>query len=265
MNSMDIFKIENLCSGYGDKKIIDGINFTVSSGDFISIIGPNGAGKTTLMKTLTGDLNPASGSVNFRGRSLHDTGREVLARELAVVHQFVENIQPFSVYEFVRLGRFPHQKVWEIESENDRRIVDEAIEITGIGDLRYRPLTELSGGEVQLVYIARALAQNRDVIILDEPISHLDVMHRIQIMDILHDLNRTGSTIITVLHDINISSDYCTRIIGLKEGRIFFDGRPEDVISYEKIEELFSIVCVVRDNPISGKPFVYPVPGYLRD
>lgn len=260
---MDIYNIENISAGYGDHLILKGIDISVSEGDFISIIGPNGAGKSTFIKILSGDIKPVKGRVLFQRIPLVNYKKFELARELSIVHQFTENILPFTVYEFLRMGRFPHQKIWEIETDNDRDIINNALEIMDIIDLRDRLLTELSGGEMQLAYIAKALVQNRKVIILDEPVSHLDVKHSIQIMDILFNLNKQGSTIITVLHDINISSDYCNRIIGLKNGKIFFDGSPEDVMKYDLIEELFDIVCIVSENPISGKPIAYSVPEYV--
>jgi len=261
--SMDIFTLKGVSAGYDRKEIIHGVDITVSPGEFLAMIGPNGAGKSTLLKTMTGGIVPTKGAVLFRDRALRNWHGTALAREMSVVHQAMEQIQAYTVREFIRLGRFPHQNAWEIESRDDTRLINEATAICGVEHLSSRSINELSGGEVQLVCIARALTQNRDVILLDEPVSHLDVKHTLKIMDILHELNRQGATVITVLHDLNLASDYCKRIIGIKEGRIFFDGAPQEVITYDRIEALFDIVCVVRENPISGKPFAYGVPGYV--
>ena len=142
------------------------------------------------------------------------------------MHQAAEAIAPFTVYEFIRLGRFPHQAAFVLESDLDREIIARSAETTGVSGLLGRPLTELSGGELQLARIAHALAQNSRVILLDEPVSHLDIQHAVMIMDILWKLNREGTTVVTVLHDINIASDYSGRIVGMKEGRVFFNGTP---------------------------------------
>ncbi len=259
-----IFRLEGVSAGYGKSLILHEISLTITKGDFVSIIGPNGAGKSTLVKLLTGDIPPRGGVIEFKGKRLAGYSRKKQASEMSVVHQFAENILPFRVYDFVRMGRFPHQKVWELESDLDRRLIVDALEITNVIKLKERTLAELSGGELQLVFIARALVQNREIIILDEPISHLDLRHSIDLMEVLHNLNSEGSTIISVLHDVNISSDYCSRIIGIKEGGVFMDGRPEEVINYQTIEALYDVVSIVRENPISGKPYVYSVPEYVR-
>jgi iron complex transport system ATP-binding protein len=261
MNS--IFEIKNLHLGYDEVKVLNGINLSVKKGNFIAIIGPNGAGKSTMLKAMAGLIKPISGEILFKNCRMGRYSRRDLAMNFSVVHQFHENILPFTVCDFIRLGRFPHQKLWQIETAEDRAIIDSAIEMTGISHLLNRQITELSGGEQQLVFITQALAQNSDIIILDEPVSHLDIHHTTLIMDILHRLNHKGTTVITVLHDMNIASDYCSRICALKKGEIFFNGTPEEVLKYNLIEKLFETPCVVLDNPISHKPFVYPVPEYI--
>jgi len=250
--------------GYGDKIVVRDIDLVIDKGEFVSVLGPNGAGKSTLLKILTCNIVPESGSIQFNGRDLSDYKKQELARKFSVVHQLPEEMLPFSVHEFVRMGRYPHQKTWEIETETDKEIIKDAMEQTGVSELGNRILTELSGGERQLVFIARALVQNREVIILDEPISHLDIKHSVDVMDILYKLNKEGATVITVLHDINVSSDYCSRIVSIKNGKIFFNGSPETVLKYDLLEELYDTACIVNENPTSKKPYIYPVPEYLR-
>lgn len=262
---MKIYQTHNLSAGYRLLTVLHDINISIVEGDFIGIIGPNGAGKSTLLKILSNNISPTVGHVRFRGRDLNSYRAKSLAKQISVVHQSLENILPFTVYDFLRMGRFPHQGIWEIETSEDQEIIRHAMEMTKITHLRERKLSELSGGERQLVRIAQSLAQSSDVILLDEPISHLDISHSIQIMDILYKLNRNGATIITVLHDINIASDYCSRIIGIKSGRIFIDGTPSEVLTYENLEGLYDTVCVVYENPLTKKPQVFPVPEYVKE
>ena len=258
-----VFELINLHAGYDADEVLHNINLTVREGDFISIIGPNGAGKSTMLKTMAGLIKPSSGDILFKTRPMSRYSRRDLALNFSVVRQFQENLLPFTVIDFIKLGRFPHQKRWQVETDIDRKIISDAIEMTVISHLLNRQITELSGGEQQLVFITQALVQNSNTIILDEPVSHLDINHTTMIMDILHRLNLQGTTVITVLHDMNLASDYCSRICALKKGGIFFDGAPDEVLKYNLIEELFETPCVVLDNPITHKPFVYPVPEYI--
>lgn len=261
---MNLIEIRGVRAGYGDGDVLKGVDLSFAEGGMTAIIGPNGAGKSTLLKTICGALSPTSGEVLFRGRSIGSIGVSELARELAVVHQLMENIPPFSVYEFVRLGRFPYRAFWSLESPGDDSRIEGALSAVGASHLRDRDVTGLSGGERQLIYVARALAQNERVIILDEPVSHLDIRHSVGVMDVLHDLSAAGTTIITVLHDINLASDYCSRIIALRDGSVFADGPPDEVIRYQVVEPLFDTVCVVFENPITKKPYTFPVPRHSK-
>ncbi len=259
---MRIFNIDSVYAGYGSTPVIKGISSEIKKGDFTAIIGPNGAGKSTLIKVLTAILKPESGLIEFLGRPLMDYKRIEIAREMAVVSQFLENILPFNVKNFITTGRFPFKNFWETDSKEDRRITEEAMETTRTSHLKDRLLTELSGGELQLVCIARALTQNQNLIILDEPISSLDINHSIQIMDLLYELNQKGATVINVLHNINIATDYCSRIIALKDGETFFEGVPSECITGESISALFDKDCSVKTNPVTGRPYIFPHPGY---
>ncbi|HSV96787.1 MAG TPA: ABC transporter ATP-binding protein [Spirochaetota bacterium] len=261
---MKLIEIRDVRAGYGGGDVLKGVSLSFVEGEMTAIIGPNGAGKSTLLKTVCGALNPSSGEALFRGRPICSIGEAALARELAVVHQLMENIPPFSVYEFVRLGRFPYRAFWRLDSPGDDARIEEALAAVGAGHLRTRTITGLSGGERQLVYLARALAQSERVIILDEPVSHLDIRHAVRVMDVLHELNTAGTTIITVLHDINLASDYCQRIVALRDGSVFADGPPGEVIRYQVMEPLFDTVCVVFENPITKKPYTFPVPRHAK-
>ena len=258
-----VFSFSGLCAGYGDVPVLHGIEADIAAGEFVAIIGPNGSGKSTLLKTLSGDITPSAGELFFMGERLGDVNKRSLASRRAVVHQFLEHVTPFTVKEFVMMGRFPHLDLMGRSGDRDRGAVETAVEQTGIGALLDRPITELSGGELQLVRIAAALAQNSGVILLDEPVSHLDMRHSLRIMDILFDLHRSGSTVVAVLHDINMASDYSSLVMGISGGKIAFYDPPDMVLEYQKLEELFGARCVTLTNPISGRPFNYPVPGHL--
>lgn len=260
---MDIFNVNSLHSGYGQTHVLHNISVTVARKDFLGIIGPNGAGKSTFLKALSGLLEPLKGFIDFYGQRLSSYEPLELARKMAFVPQFLENINPFKVENFIGMGRFPFRNFWEKSSREDREIIDDSLNITETVHLKDRLLSELSGGELQLVCLARALAQNKDVIICDEPVSNLDIRHSIKIMDLLYRLNREGSTIVTVLHDINIASDYCGSIMGLKEGEIFCHGKPSDCLTGEMISSLFDRECSMKKNPVTGNPYIYPVPEYL--
>ncbi|MCU0821491.1 MAG: ABC transporter ATP-binding protein [Spirochaetes bacterium] len=260
---MNVFIVKSLEAGYGMMPVLRKISASIDSGDFIGIIGPNGAGKSTLVKALAGLLPYEKGEIEFLGASLFDYSKPELARKMSVVPQFLENILPFLVKNFIATGRFPFKNFWERNTKEDMDIVNEALETTGTAHLGDRLLTTLSGGELQLVSIARALAQNKDILLLDEPISSLDLRHTVRIMDLLYALNKNGSTIITVLHDINTAADYCSKIIALKGGGIFFEDTPEKCLTGKTISSLFNKKCSVKKNPVTGRPYVYPHPEYL--
>jgi len=262
---MGLISLRSVTAGYAKKSVLRDVSLDINRGDFLGIIGPNGAGKSTLLRVLSGYLRPFSGKVLFRDAERSAAGKKCLAREISVVSQSMEGVPPFPVRDYVALGRFPHQRALSLPSGEDVRIVSAAIEAVGITHLASRPLGALSGGERQLAHIARALAQSGSVMLLDEPISHLDISHAIRVMDTLHSMRQRGITVVAVLHDINMASEYCSRLVAVREGSVFFDGAPEEVMTYTNVESLFGTVCVVTQNPSSRKPLTYPVPGYVRN
>ncbi len=262
---MAILEARGLTAGYGAKTVISGLDLSVREGEFAALIGPNGSGKSTLVKCLTGYLAPGEGEILFSGRAIREYARRDLARELAAVPQFMPEPLPFLVRDFIMLGRYPHRRIFEAATAWDLEALRSAAELTGTEKLLERKLSELSGGERQMVFLARALAQAPRCIILDEPVSHLDIAHAVRIMDVLAELHSRGATVVAVLHDINLASEYAGRVIALKEGRVYADGTPTQVVEYRIIEGLFDTVCLVKENPISGRPFTYPVPGRLRN
>lgn len=259
---MKLFECSNIKAGYNNIPVLNIPHFTINTGDFIGIIGPNGAGKSTLLKLFARILHPLTGTITYKNSNLTALPHTEYAAKVSAVID-IERVLPYTVASFVALGRFPHASLTGL-TESDYKAIDAAITQCNIQLIKDKKLTELSSGELQRVNIARALAQSTECVLLDEPVSHLDIHHSYAIMDILRKLNENGSTIIAILHDINIASEYCSRIIGLKDGNIFFDGKPEECITYQNIEALFDCVCLVYTNPISGKPYVYPVPAHVK-
>ena len=253
--------LQNISSGYKNNKVLKDINFTIKKNSLTAVIGPNGSGKSTLLKTIAGILKPEKGIIVLDNKNLHNFSPLRRAKEISIVHQNIEVSLDFSVYEFLLMAQYPYQKLFSFNAINEE-IIEKALNQTGLVHLKDKNIRKISGGELQLAYIAHSLVQDCDIILLDEPISHLDIHHAIEIMDLLHSLKKLGKTILVVLHDINIASDYCDMIIAIKNGSLFFQGIPDDVVHYENIESLFETKCVVTKNPISGRPFTYPLPGY---
>jgi len=255
---MNLFKINSLVAGYDRLPILKKITVNLNTHEFIGLIGPNGAGKSTFLKVLWHLLLPWKGEIHFKDRLLTDYSNRDLAQQMVYIPQFIENIIPMSVLDFIRTGRFPFQKFLNTYTKQDKEIIDQALQVTDSLNLKDKLLTEISGGELQLVRLARALAQNQEIIIMDEPTSGLDLKHTSQIMNLLRHLNKQGTTIITVLHDINLAAEFCSRIIAFKQGEIFFDGAPPEVIIKKNIETLFKTNFLVDKSPLSGAPYVYP-------
>lgn len=254
---MSILKVNNLTCGYDSREVIKNISFYVDAGEFVGIIGPNGAGKTTLFRAASKVLTPYSGSILYKEKNISEIPPRDFAREVAVMQQIPEIPFAFSVEEFVSMGRFPHIGRFEAQGEGDEKIVESALELAGVISLRERKISELSGGERQRVILAQGLAQEPQLLLLDEPTSHLDIAHQVQVMDLIKKLKREKSlTVITVLHDLNLAASYCNRLILLDEGKVSEDGTPESVLTYQNIEKVYKTVVVVKENPVNRKPYV---------
>jgi iron complex transport system ATP-binding protein len=252
-----MLEIRNLTCGYAENFFIEDINFKVNAGEIVGIIGPNGSGKTTLLRGISRALKPKSGQVFLDGKDIWQMNFKELAKKMAVLPQSI-NPTSLSVEEFVLLGRIPHLKNLQFfEGKNDLVIVKDCLRLTDTLSLKNHLMTQISGGERQLVFIARALAQQPKLLLLDEPTTHLDITHQVRILDLIKRLNRDlGLTVIMVLHDLNLAAEYCRRLILLKDGRIFREGVTENVINYKTIEEVYKTVVVVEKNPVSAKPYV---------
>ncbi len=261
-----MIELRGVTCGYGEKTVLHDIDLSVGKGEFFGIIGPNGSGKTTMLRAMTRLIRPARGTVLIGGVDMSTLPIADVARKIAVVSQSMPLIE-MTVREFVLLGRIPHYKRLQLfEKDEDTAIAEGVMEMTGIGHLEEALMSEMSAGEVQLAFIARGLAQQPQVLLLDEPTSHLDITHQAAILDLTRRLNRQeGLTVVIVLHDLNLASEYCDRLVLMDKGKIRKTGTPADVLDYATIEEVYGTVVVVRENPLSGKPFVMIVSEEVRD
>lgn len=253
--------IENLSFYYGETEILRDISYTVPQGRFVGIIGPNGSGKTTLVKLLSRLLTPTAGRILLGDRPLADFTQNSLARMIAVVHQETGTEYQFTVEEVVLMGRMPYLRRFQSESSADYEIVNRSLAITGCTELRRRKITELSGGEKQRVMIARALAQQPQILLLDEPTSHLDIGYQQEILELVKNLTTEGITVVAVLHDLNLAAYFCHELLLLHEGRIKACGQAAAVLITEKIEEVYGIRVLVTPHPVFGTPQVSLLPG----
>ena len=252
-----ILNIQNLSCGYPKFQLLD-ISFEVRKGSFAGIIGPNGSGKTTLFRAITGTLDIKSGQILLNDKNLHSLSPRQRAQNIAIVSQFIE-AGDISVEDYVLLGRIPyHSRFSFFETEEDFRIAHKYMEMTDTMRFKDRLMSELSGGEQQLAGIARALTQQPDLLLLDEPTSHLDITHQVHILNVLQELNQEmGLSVLMVIHDLNLASEYCDQLVLVNEGKIHTQGTPEEVLTFQNIEDVYRTVVVTQNNPLSGKPAVF--------
>lgn len=257
-----MLKIKDLVCGYDKRFFLKDINLNVNDGELLGVIGPNGSGKTTLLRAISRILKPSKGEIIFKEKNISQMGYRELAKKIAVVSQN-PGLSGVNVEEYILLGRIPYRKRLQfLDTSRDEEIARKAMNLTDTIELSQRPMNELSGGEIQRVVIARAIAQEPELLLLDEPTTHLDIGHQIEILDLIKELNRKqGLTVIAVFHDLNLASEYCDRLILLKEGGIYRKGLPHEVLTYQLIEEVYNTLVVVQKNPVSKRPLVCPVPG----
>ena len=225
--------------GSGTTNVLSDVSFTVMPGEFFVVLGPNGSGKSTLMRLLAGIDSPGHGTVSLFGKPLHHYPRGDRARHIAFVPQILPAEFSMTVRELVMAGRAPHQGILGLEQNGDTRTVEEAMMFTGVTGFGSRDLRTLSGGERQRVFIASAMAQNPSLMLLDEPTSALDPAHQIRVMDLMDRLKETGTTIVMVLHDINLAAMYADKGLVLKHGRIFSNGSPSQALNRETLEAVY--------------------------
>lgn len=257
-----LLRVESVFGGYAKESVLKDVSFQIRKGEFLGIIGPNGSGKSTLLKLMSRVLVPQKGRIVFQDMDITKIKLKALCQKIAFVPQDTPINFSFTVEEIVLMGRIPHLKRLQSEGKKDLAVAEQALLLTDALPLKDRKIDSLSAGERQRVIIAKALAQEPILLFLDEPTSHLDIGHQIQILDLLKKLNQEKNLcVVVVLHDLNLASEYCNRLILLNEGRIAKAGEPADVLTYQIIEAVYKTVVVVKQNPISSKPYVVLVCG----
>lgn len=252
-----MLEIADLCAGYRNHPVLDQVSMLVRQGSFIGIIGPNGSGKSTLMQVLARTLEPDSGSILLDGEDLTSYSFRDFGGKVGFVPQ--ENGIPFAypVYEIVMMGRNPHIPRFRQPSPEDHARVREALDLTGTAHLADRTITSLSGGERQRVMIARIIAQDTGLLLLDEPFAHIDLRHQYDLIRLIRETSRGKKAVIAVFHDINLAAAYCDHLILLHDGKIRSSGTPREILREPILQEIFGITPVIGENPLTGTPHLY--------
>lgn len=257
MNTIVVKKLEWY---YQNKRILNKINIDIHTGEFFSIIGPNGSGKTTLLKNISKNLEPNKNSIFIKGEDLLSINNKKLAQIIASVPQNTFIDFEFSSLDIVLMGRTPYLNRFQSESGKDIKIAKKAMEYTNTWHLKDKNINQLSGGERQRVIVARAIAQETDILLLDEPISHLDIHHQIEILDTIKSLNKNRKlTVVAVLHDLNIAAQYSDKIVILNNGNIVSYGEPEKVLTEDNLSKVYNMKFHIMKNPITSKPYIIPL------
>lgn len=259
-------ELKGLDYSYGRSKVLNRLSFAVTAGDFFIVIGPNGSGKTTLLKLICGFVRAQRGEISIQERPIGEYSKKQLAKTIAYVPQNVPTDFPFTVAEVVLMGRAPHLGILGLEQRNDIESAREAMRFTGVDHLARRRLSQLSGGECQRVFIARAICQQPRIMLLDEPTASLDPAHQVRVMDLMDELKqRDAMTIVMVSHDVNLAAMYGNRVLLLKDGSVVGFGSPQQVMTYKALETAYGCKLLVDDSPLGGFPRVTPVPGRLLE
>ncbi|KAB8158880.1 ATP-binding cassette domain-containing protein [Streptomyces sp. 3MP-14] len=254
---------ERLTLGYGDRVVVASLDLAVPPGAITVIVGANACGKSTLLRSMTRLLPPRAGQVVLDGRAVHRLPAKELARTLGLLPQSPVAPEGITVLDLVGRGRHPHQGVFSRWNERDDAAVAAALDATRTAELADRAVDELSGGQRQRVWIAMALAQQTDLLLLDEPTTFLDASHQIEVLDLLTDLNRTrGTTVVMVLHDLNLAARYADHLIAIADGALHAAGHPSEVLNEETVRAVFGLESLVIEDPVSGRPLMLPIGRY---
>lgn len=260
MTAQHALAANNVTLSYGETAIIDSLSLGIEPGKITVIVGANGCGKSTLLRAFARLLKPTGGEVVLDGNDIHALPTRAVARKLGLLPQSPIAPEGITVADLVGRGRSPHQKLFSRMSARDYEIVADALAVTRLSDLADRAVDELSGGQRQRVWIAMALAQQTDILLLDEPTTFLDVSHQVDVLDLLVDLQRErGTTIVMVLHDLNLAARYADALVAVKHGAVCASGAPADVVTPDVVESVFGLKNVVTTDPVSGSPLVTPI------
>lgn len=255
---MQILKAEHINVETKDKKILQDISFQIEEGDFLCLVGKNGSGKTTLLKTMARLVRPDSGNILIKQRDINTLSREEIAKQMSIVFQSSYNDLYFKVWDIVLMGRMAYQKLWQRDSKKDMALTEQALKDTNTLHLKDKSFHLLSGGEQQRVLIARALCQNADLMLLDEPVSNLDIKHQFEIMDLLKEINQKhNKTIFLILHDLNLCLQYATKVLAIKDGKKIFFGNTKEVVTEENIHSIFDVrTKIIKEDEPSNSRFL---------
>ncbi len=260
MTAHHTLHVQDLMLGYGERTVIDGLDLDLLPGRITAIVGANASGKSTLLRSMSRLLAPRRGAVLLDGQEVHRLPARHLARVLGLLPQSPTTPEGITVADLVGRGRHPHQRLFARWSHADDEAVATALEATGTADLAERPVDELSGGQRQRVWIAMALAQETDLLLLDEPTTFLDVAHQVEVLELLTDLNRArGITLVMVLHDLNLAARYCDRLVMIAGGKVAADGAPAEVLTQERVKEVFGLDSRIITDPVSATPLMLPL------
>lgn len=249
-----------LTLAYDSETIINSLDLAIPAGKITVLVGPNGCGKSTLLKGLGRLLKPKSGTVYLDSASIFSLSTKVVAKKLGLLPQGPTAPEGLTVRELVAQGRYPHQNWLQQWSEEDEHHVEAALAITELKDLAIRPIDSLSGGQRQRAWIAMTLAQNTQILLLDEPTTFLDLAHQIEVLDLLYDLNqREERTIVMVLHDLNQACRYGDYLIAMKEGQVYAQGVPQEVMTEPLVRDVFGLDCRIVNDPVAGTPLCIPI------
>ena len=232
--------------------LLDGVTMHADSGQLVGLIGPNGAGKSTLLRTISGILKSRNGTVRLDGSDITELSTREMATALALVPQIAPYTYGFTSIELVLMGRYPHLGRFQIEGREDDRIARDAMALTETEEFADRTLDTLSGGERQRVFVARALAQQPRVLLMDEPTANLDVLHQLKVLDLVRQLVNDGLTAVAAIHDLNMAARYCDKLVLLNNGQLLAEGSPEEVLTPETIESAFGVKSAVFRDPATG-------------
>ncbi|ALC22448.1 ABC transporter ATP-binding protein [Streptomyces pristinaespiralis] len=252
-----------LTLAYEDRTVVHELDLAVPDGQVTVIVGPNACGKSTTLRALGRLLKPKGGAVLLDGAELSAIPTKKIAKSIGLLPQSPVAPEAITVADLVARGRQPHQHWWQQWSQEDERAVTDAMERTDVTALADRPVDELSGGQRQRVWIAMALAQETDLLLLDEPTTFLDIAHQVEVLDLVRQLNHErGRTVVAVLHDLNQAARYADHLVAMKAGRIVAEGAPADVVTAELVREVFGMESVVVPDPVTGSPLVVPGAPY---
>ena len=254
------FTGQDLHLSYGGPPIVEELTVTIPTQTITAIIGPNGCGKSTLLKALARILIPEQGKVEVNEVDIHSQSTKEIARQLGLLPQNPRSPDGITVSDLIQRGRYPHQGIFRQWSREDEASVNNALSLTGLTNFSDKPIDELSGGQRQRVWIAMLLAQETPIMLLDEPTTHLDIAHQIEVLDLLKELTRQHNrTIVMVLHDINLAVRYADNLIAMRDGKVKTFGEPHNVVTAQMMHEVFSIQAQILQDPVSGSPLCIPV------